>query len=73
MTHIALEFVVSTLLAIALVAVLSIGAVYLTDNTSSPPIRRKPITPSPAAAELLELPNPDGRLSRVHLLLSGTK
>ena len=53
MTHIALEFVVSTLLAIALVAVLSIGAVYLTDNTSSPPIRRKPITPSPAAAELL--------------------
>ncbi len=32
MTHIALEFVVSTLLAIALVAVLSIGAVYLTDK-----------------------------------------
>jgi hypothetical protein len=36
MTHIVLEFVVSTLSAIVLVTVLSIGAVYLTDHYLDP-------------------------------------
>jgi len=55
MTHkvITLEFVVPTVLAIALGILCSIGAVYLTDKYLGPSISWRPIAPSPAAAKLL--------------------
>ena len=52
---ITLEFVVPTLLAIALGVMLSVSAVYLIDNYLGPSTRRKPITPPPAATDLLNL------------------
>jgi hypothetical protein len=71
MTHkvITPEFVVPTALAIALGIMLSIGAVYLTDKHPVP-IDQHAVAGSRGIAEL---PNPDGRLSRVHLLLSSMK
>lgn len=71
MTHkaITLKFVVLTVLAIALGIMISIGAAHLTDK---PPV---PIDRHAAAGSrgIAELPNPDGRLSRVNLLLSSMK
>ena len=67
------EFVVPTVFAAALAIVLSFGAVYLAE------IFLGPIEPVEAhqsvagSGGITELPNPDGRLSRVHLLLSGMK
>ena len=67
------EIVVPTVLAVVLAIVLSIGAIYLTE------IFLGPIEPVEAhqsvagSGGINDLPNPDGRLSRVHLLLSGTK
>jgi hypothetical protein len=61
-----LKFVVPTVLVLALG--ISIGAVYLPDK------HLVPVDYSVASnAGITGLPNPDGRLSRVHLLLSGTK
>jgi hypothetical protein len=75
MTHkaITLKFVVPTMLAIAFGIMISIGAVHLTD--------KYPVNIDQAGAnhsvagsrEIAELPNPDGRLSRVRLLLSSMK
>jgi hypothetical protein len=67
MTHkaITLKFVVPTVLALMLG--ISIGAVYLTDK------HLVPADQAEANRAITELPNPDGRLSRVHLLLSGIK
>jgi hypothetical protein len=56
------KFVVLTVLAVALGIMISIGA---TDKHPVP-IDRHVAAGSPGIAEL---PNPDGRLSRVHLLL----
>jgi len=71
MTHkaITLKFVVLTMLAIALGIMISIGAADLTDKH---PV---PIDQHAAAGSrgFAELQNPDGRLSRVHLLLSSMK
>jgi hypothetical protein len=71
MTHkaITLKFVVSTVLAIALAIVVSIGAVkYLV------PIDQAEANHSVAGSrEIAEVPNPDVRISRVGLLLSGMK
>jgi hypothetical protein len=67
MTHkaITLKFVVLTMLAFALGIIISIGAAHLTDN--------HPVLNDQHAAAgsrgIAEAPNPDGRLSRVHLLL----
>ena len=71
MTHkaITLKFVVLTVLAIALGIMISIGAAHLTDKHSAP-IDRHALAGS---HEITEWPNPDVRLSRVHLLLSGMK
>jgi hypothetical protein len=68
MTHkaITLKFVALTVLAIALGIMISIGAAHLTDKHSAP-IDRHALAGS---REIAELPNPDGRLSRVRLLLS---
>jgi len=68
MTHkaITLKFVALTVLAIALGIMISIGAAHLTDKHPVP-IDRHAVASS---REIAELPNPDGRLSRVSLLLS---
>ena len=67
------EFVVPTVFAVALAIVLSIGAIYLTEIFLGP---IEPVEAHQSVAGncgITELPNPDGRLSRVHLLLSGMK
>jgi hypothetical protein len=62
---ITIEFVIPTLLVI----VLSIGAVYLTDKKLVPIDQMQANDSVAGSGEFVELPNPDGRLSRVHLLL----
>jgi hypothetical protein len=63
---ITLKFVVPTVLVLALG--ISIGAIYLPDK------HLVPVDYSVAGnGGITDLPNPDGRLSRVHLLLSGMK
>ena len=75
MTHkvITLEFVVPTVLAIALGILCSIGAVYLTDKYNVPIGQAAANQSVVGTRGIAELPNPDGRLSRVHLLLSHMK
>jgi hypothetical protein len=74
MTHkaITLNFVIPTVLAIVLGILLAVGAVYLGHYLGS---IDQPEAHHFAASSrgIAELPNPDGRLSRVHLLLSNTK
>ena len=72
MTHkaITLEFVVPTVLAIALGILCSIGAVYLTDKYLGPVDQVEANRSLAGSREIAELPIPDGRLSRVRLLLS---
>jgi hypothetical protein len=67
MTHkaITLKFIVLTALAIALGIMISIGAAYLTGKNPVP-IDRHAVAGSRGIAEL---PNLDGRLSRVSLML----
>jgi hypothetical protein len=69
MTHkgITLEIVLPTVLAIALCIVLSIGAVYLTDQYLGPVDQVEANRSVAASREIAELPNP--QLSRVRLLL----
>ncbi len=71
MTHnlIAREFIVPTVIAIALAIMLSIGAVYLTDKHLVPAVRGE-ADQLAGISGIVELPKPDGRLSRVGLLLS---
>ena len=70
MTHraITLKFVVPTVLVLALG--ISIGAVYLTDKHHVPTDQAEANHSVAGSDGITELPNPDGRLSRVHLLLS---
>jgi hypothetical protein len=72
MTHkvITVEFVVPTVLAIALGILCSIGAVYLTDKYLGPVDQVETNRSVAGSREIAELPNPDGRLSRVRVLLS---
>ena len=74
MTHkmITFEFVVPTVFAAVLGMVLSIGAVYLTERYLGPVDQLEAnrfVADSRGIAEA----NPDGRLSRVHLLLSSMR
>jgi hypothetical protein len=71
MTHIAItfKFVVLTVLAIALAMMISIVVTDLRRNHPIPIDRHA----STGSREIAELPNPDLRLSRVHLLLSNMK
>ena len=73
MTHkpITLKFVVPTVLVLALG--ISIGAVYLTDKHLVLTDQAEANHSVAGSGGIAELPNPDGRLSRVHLLLSGMK
>ena len=67
-----LEFVVPTVLAAVVGIVLSVGAVYLT-NCYLGPVDQSEANHSVAGSRVVaELP-PDGRLSRVQLLLSSMK
>lgn len=67
---ITLKFVIPTVLVLALG--ISIGAVYLPDKHLVPD--QAEANHSVASSDgITELRNPDGRLSRVHLLLSGMK
>jgi hypothetical protein len=70
MTHkaITLKFVVSTVLVLALG--ISTGAVYLTDKHLVPTDQAEANHSLAGSGGITELPNPDGRLSRVHLLVS---
>jgi hypothetical protein len=67
------EFVVPTVFAVALAIVLSIGAIYLTEIFLGPIERVEANHSVAGSGGITDLPNPDGRLSRVHLLLSGMK
>jgi hypothetical protein len=71
MTHIAIafKFAVLTVLAIALGMMILTGATHLSDKHPVPIDRHA----STGSREIAELPNPDLRLSRVHLLLSSMK
>jgi hypothetical protein len=75
MTHKAttLQFVVPAVIAVTALGI-SIGAVYLTVKYLVL-IDRSEARHSAAAGSLgiAELPNPDGRLSRIHVLLSSMK
>jgi hypothetical protein len=68
---ITLKFVVPTVLVLALG--ISIGAVYLPDKHFVPVDQAEANHSVAGSGGITELPNPDGRLSRVHLLLSGMK
>jgi hypothetical protein len=68
-----LEFVAPTVLAVVLGIVLSVGAVYLTNRYLGPVDQSEANHSVAGSRGVAELPNPDGRLSRVHLLLSSMK
>jgi hypothetical protein len=72
MTHkaITLQFVVPAVLAVITLGI-SIGAVYL--NTSSSSTGQEARHSAAGGLGIAELPNPDGRFSRVHVLLSSMK
>ena len=59
------RFVVLTMLAVALGIMISISAAHMTDKHPIPIDRHAPA----GSLGTSELPNADGRLSRVHLLL----
>ena len=68
---ITLKFVVPTVLVLTLG--ISIGAVYLPDKHFVPVDQAEANHSVAGSGGITELPNPDGRLSRVHLLLSGMR
>jgi hypothetical protein len=67
-----LEFVAPTVLAAVVGIVLSVGAVYLTNCYLGPVDQLEANHSVAGSREVAELP-PDGRLSRVQLLLSSMK
>ena len=75
MTHklITSEFVIPTVLAAVLGIVLSIGAIYLTNRYFGPVDQSEANHSVAGSGGIAELPKPDGRFSRVHLLLSGMR
>ncbi len=70
MTQISLRFVIPTVLAIVLGIVLAFCSVYLGHYFG--PVDQAEANQS-GGRGIAELPNPDGRFSRVHLLLSNMK
>ncbi len=72
MTHevITLKFVVPTVLAIALGFVISIVVVHTTSEYPVPVGQPEANHSTSGSGGFAEWPNPHGRLSRVHLLLS---
>lgn len=74
MTHkmISLNFVIPTVLAVVLGIVVALGGVYL-GRYFGPVDQAEANQPIAVSRRTAELPNPDGRLSRVHVLLSDMK
>jgi len=72
MTQISLRFVIPTVLAIVLGIVLAFGSVYF-GHYFGPVDRAEANQSGVGGRGIAELPNPDGRFSRVHLLLSNMK
>ena len=66
---IALEFVVPTVLAVALGIALSAGAIYLTDRYFFPVNQAEVNESGNSRRGMADAPNPDVRFSRVRLLL----
>jgi hypothetical protein len=75
MTHklITSEFVIPTVLAAVLGIVLSIGAIYLTNRYFGPVDQPEANHSVAGSRGIAELPKPDGRPSRVRLLLAGMR
>jgi hypothetical protein len=69
---ISLSFVIPTALAAVLGIALAVGGVYL-GHYLGPADQAKANQPVAGGSEIADLPNPEGRLSRVHLLLSNMK
>ena len=67
------EIVVPTVFAVALAIVLSIGAINLTEIFLGPIEQVEAHHSVMGSSGTNDLPNHDGRLSRVHLLLYGMK
>ena len=67
------EFVVPTVSAAVLGTVLSIGAIYLMNRTLGPFDQSEANHSVAGSRGIAELTKPDGRFSRVHLLLSGMR
>jgi hypothetical protein len=70
---IALRFVVPKVLAVAFGIIILIGVVYFTHKYPVPAVQAEANHAVAGSREIAELPNPDGRLSRVRLLLSSMK
>jgi hypothetical protein len=68
---ISLSFVIPTALATVLGITLAVGGVYLGHHLG-PTDQARAIQPA-RGSEIADVPNPEGRLSRVQLLLSGVK
>ena len=66
---ITLKFVLPTVLAVALGTIISIGVVYLTVKYLVLIDRKEANRSVAGSRRTAELPNPDGRLWRVHVLL----
>ena len=66
-------FVVPELLAVALGIIILISISYLTQKYPLPIVQPNTDDSVAGKRDSAELPNPDVRLSRVHLLLSGMK
>ena len=75
MTHkvITFEFVSPTVLAALLGTLLLIGAIYLTNRYLGAVDQSEANHSVAGSRRIAELPKPDGRFSRVHLLLSGMR
>ena len=75
MTHkgITFEFDTPAVLAALLGTVLLIGAIYLTNRYLGPVDQSEANHSVAGNGGIADLPKPDGRFSRVHLLLSGMR
>jgi hypothetical protein len=75
MTHkgIKFEFVAPTVLVAVLGTVWSVAAIYLTNRYFGPVDQSEANHSVAGSRGIAELTKPDGRFSRVHLLLSGTR
>jgi hypothetical protein len=67
---ITLRFVVPEMLAVASGIIILIGIVYFTHKYRTPTIQADANHSVAGSRASVELPNPDGRLTRVRLLLS---
>jgi hypothetical protein len=70
---ITLRFVAPEVLAVAFGIIILIGVTYFTHKYPVPAVQAEANHSVAGSREIAKLPNPDGRLSRVRLLLSSMK